>query len=291
MNSIQQSYASIQNMLYSITGIQPEFERYTTVNEALDVMPQVYPTAAERVKLGVLIVGTGGHTCGPGTNGKPRIMPRNHTAENLSLFEPSPLALRPAEDDLSLADRNRYCLRKEMEVNGRPHFAYFGFRLNITRENFNPVPMRVTKENGVEEEDLYVPDSNNIFPEPTELPVDQAVIASNVQMRVSAPVNLHLDYNVVHEFVEACKILNDGDETTAVISEMAICTGADRVIPVNGTEGSIQFNESIGTQVYCHSAEMLALYYNKKEANITLDLGAQIPLISIESIPTIETLP
>ncbi len=291
MNSIQQAYTSLQNMLYSISGITPEFERYTTVNEALSIQPNVYPGQDERVTLGILMIGSGGHTCQPGANGKPRIAPRNHTAENLSLFEPVPFVLRPVEDDLSISERGKYALRKEMDINGKMYFGYYGYRLTITKESFKPVVMRVSKEDGVEEETLYVPDSNNIFPEPVELPVDGAVVSSNVQLRVSAPINIHLDYNVVNEFVQACKIMNDGDETTAVISEMAICTGANRIVPVNGTDGTIQFKESIGTQIYCHAAEMLALYYNKKEANLTIDLGAQIPLISVQSIPTIQTIP
>lgn len=291
MNSIQQTFASIQNMLYSITGLNPEISRYTTMNERLSIEANSKPGIDERVKLGVLIIGSGGHTCKPGTNGLPRISPRNHTAENMSTFKPVPFVLRPVEDDLSLAERNKYCLRKEIDVNGKMYFAYYGYRLNITKESFNVTVTRVTSENGVEEEHLYETDSNNIFPEPVDLPVDGAVVASDVQLRVTAPINIRLDFNAVAEFVQACKIMNDGDETTAVISEMALCTGANRVVPVTGTDGTIQFNESIGTQIYCHSADMLALYYNKKEANITIDLGAQIPLISVESIPTIQTIP
>lgn len=291
MNSIQQTYTSLQNMLYSITGLQPEYVKYTTVNEALDIQANLHPGPDERVTLGILMIGTGGHTCKAGSNGKPRIAPRNHTAENLSLFEPAPFVMRPVEEDLPLADRNRYALRKEVEVDGKLYFAYYGFRLVITKESFIPEVVKVTNVNGVEEEIPYNPDSNNIFPEPVELPENGAVVASDVQLRVSAPINIFFDTNVVAEFVEACKILNGGDETTAVISELAICTGANRVVSVNGTEGNIQFNESIGTQVYCHAAEMLALYYNKKEANFTIDLGAQIPLISVRSIPTIQTIP
>lgn len=291
MNSIQQTFLSIENMLYSITGVQNDIKRYTTMNERLDISPNVTLGNDEKVKLGVLVIGSGGHTCAPGTNGRPRIMPRNHTAENLSTFDPVPFVLRPVEDDLTLAERNKYCLRKEVNVGGKIYFGYYGLRLNITKDNFEVRTVRVTKINGVDEETHYELDSNNIFPEPVDLPVDHAVVASDVQLRVTAPISIRLDFNAVNEFVEACKIMNNGDETTAVISEMALCTGADRVISVPGTDGTIQFNESITTQVYCHNADMLALYYNRKEANITIDLGAQIPLISVESIPTIQTIP
>lgn len=291
MNSIQQTFASIENMLYSITGVTPEIKRYTQMNERLDIEANARLGADEPVRLGVLVIGSGGHTCAPGSNGRPRIAPRNHTAENLSTFDPVPFVLRPVEDDLSVSERNKYCLRKEIEVSGKLYFAYYGLRLNITKDNFKVTTLKVTTENGVEEEVAYETDSNNIFPEPVDLPVNGAVVASDVQIRVTAPITIHLDFNTVSEFVQACKILNDGDETTAVISEMALCTGANRVVPVNGTDGTIQFRESIATQVYCHAADMLALYYNKKEANITIDLGAQIPLISVESIPTINTIP
>lgn len=291
MNSIQQTFLSIENMLYAITGVQNTVHRYSTVNERLDILPTAAIGGADKVKLGVLVIGSGGHTCTPGSGGTPRTIPRNHTAENLSLFNPVPFVLRPIEEDLTLSERNKYCLRKEITVAGKVYFGYYGLRLNINKDNFKPTAVRLTKANGVEEEAPYELDSNNIFPEPISLPVDQAVVASDVQLRVTAPINIRLDYNAVREFVEACKIMNDGDETTAVISEMALCTGADRVVSVPGTDGTIQFNESVATQIYCHNADMLALYYNRKEVNLTIDLGAQIPLISVESIPTIQTIP
>lgn len=278
-------------MLYSITGVAPVISKYTTVNEALNISSGDLPTPDEAIRLGILMIGTGGHSCKTGANGRPRIAPRNHTAENLSLFEPAPFVVRSVDEDLSVGERNRYALRKEIEVQGKMYFAYYGYRLNITSDTFKVSVTKVTKTDGVEDEIIYIPDSNNIFPEPVELPVDGAVVASDVQLRVTAPINIHLDYNVVNEFVEACKIMNDGDETTAVISELALCTSANRVIQVQGTEGLIPFRESISTQIYCHAAEMLALYYNKKEANLTIDLGAQIPLISVHSIPTIKTIP
>lgn len=292
MNSIQQTYISIKNMLHAITGVDPEIDRFTTMNERLEIQPTATPDhTGEPVTLSVLIIGNGGFSCGSTAGGRPRIRPRNHTSENMSVFEPVPFVLRPVGDDLSVADRKKYCLRKELTVGGQGYFAYYGLRLNINKDNFKVTATKVTTENGVEEERLYEPDSKNLNPEPIELPADGAVVASAVQLRVTAPVNVHLDYNTVSEFVQAAKIMNGGDETAAVISEMALCTAADRVVTVEGSDGQIQFLETIATQIYTHSAELLALYYNRKEANVTFDLGAQIPLMSVESIPTIKTIP
>ena len=291
MNSIQQTLYGLSSVLYSLAGVQPTIPPMETVNERLTILPDLRPNITEQVKLGVLMIGNGGYGCVAGNGGRPKIRPHNHTATDAAPFEPMPFVLRPANDDLNAGERARYCLRKEVEVGGELYYGYYGMRLRLTKENFKVTKLEISKVNGIVQEKIFEADSSNISPTPVDLPPNQAIVAADRAVRVTAPIEVVLDRLVVEEIIEASKILNGGDETSAVISEFAICTGADRLVSVPSTEGQIQFTESIATQVFSFASDLIALYFNKKEQTVTFDVGAQIPLISVESIPTITTIP
>lgn len=278
-------------MLYSLAGVQPTIPAMETINERLTILPDARPNESERVKLGVLTIGNGGYGCVTGNQGRPKIRPHNHTATNGAPFDIMPFVLRPANDDLNTSERAKFCLRKEVDVNGELHYGYYGMRLMLTKENFRVTKLEVSKVNGVMQEMIFQADSSNLSPTPIDIPPNQAVVAADRAVRVTAPIEVVLDQLIVEEIIEASKILNGGDETGAVISEFAICTGANRLVSVPSTEGQIQFMESIGTQVFSFASDLIALYFNKKEQTVTFDIGAQIPLIATESIPTVTTIP
>lgn len=291
MNTIQQTLYGLSTMLYTLADIQPTIPPMETVNERLNILPSARPNITERVKLNVLVIGNGGYGCVSGNAGRPKIRPHNHTATDAAPFEPMPFVLRPANDDLNASERTRFCLRKEIEIDGELYYAYYGMYLRLSKENFKVTKVEVSKVNGLMEEVEFVADSSNINPTPVDLPPNQAVVAADRSVKVTAPIEVVLDRTVVEEIIEASKILNGGDETSAVISEFALCTGATRLTSVSSSEGQVQFTESVATQVFSFASDLIALYFNKKEQSVTFDVGGMIPLISVESIPTITTIP
>lgn len=291
MNSIQQTCYGLKALIYMLTGVDPDIDKSATVNENLAIFANERPTSNEPIRLDTLVIGNGGFTCTPGNNGRSRIIPRNHVATNASLFENMPFVLRPVDDDLSTTEREDFCLRKEVSHGGKNYYGYFGYNMNITKDNLIVNMIKVTKEDGTVIETPFVPDDKDLHPKPIDLPTESAIVASDVSVRISALVRVTLNERIVREIVDAAKILNNGDETSAIISEMALCTSAKRRVSVPSTDGQIEFSESIGTQVYTFSAELAALYYNKQELTIDFDIGSQIPLLARESIPTIVTIP
>lgn len=291
MNSIQQTVYAIKSLIYSMAGVEPEIDEKSTVNESLDIMGSARPTLDERVKFGVLIAGNGGISCTQGNPARPNIRPRNHLATDANVFTPLPFAIRPVDDDLGATERGQYCLRKEISLPEGNMYAYYGLRIPIHKDNLQVNLVKVTKEDGTIIETPFVPDDSNLKPTPVDLPTENAIIASDVSIRISALMRVTLNARVVGEMVEAAKLLYDGDETAALISELGLCTGADRIISTPSSDGQIQFTESVGTQVYTFATDLLSLYYNKKEYVIDFDIGNQIPLLSKESIPTLTTIP
>lgn len=291
MNKHQQTAYGIKTLIYTLLGLPPVMDQFSTVNERLSILPDARPLNNERVTLGVLIAGNKGHTYQPGADGIALFGPEDHLATDAALYGQLPLALRDMDDDLSPAVRSRYCLRKIENVNGVNKIAYYGLRIPITVANTSVQMKQITRtEQGVIETD-FIPDNSNLYPIPPDLPTIGGVTASDVSIKVMAIVNVTLTTAEVAEFVEAVRVLYNGDERYAVMSEFGLCIGASRVIEVEGSAGTINFNESIGTQVYAYAMEHKALFYNTQELRIDFDVGNQIPLFAPQSIPTMQVIP
>lgn len=291
MNKHQQTAYGIKSLLYSLLGLPPQIDQFSTVNERLNILPGLAPTTNERVVLGVLVAGNKGHSYQPGSDGIPLFGAKDHMATDSSLYGPLPLVLRTIDDDLSPAMRQRYCLRKIVNHDGINYYGYYGLRIPIAVDNVSVQMVKVTRtESGVIEE-AFVPTNDNLYPIPPELPNSGGITASDVSVKVVAIVNVTLMQSEVSEFVEAVKILYNGDERYAVMSEFGLCVGANRIVEVEGTAGVINFNETIGTQIYAFAMEHKALFYNTQELVIDFDLGNQIPLFAPQSIPTMQVIP
>lgn len=291
MNKHQQTAYGIKSLIYMLLGVTPNIGQYSTVNERLSIQPDARPTSEDKYSMNVLVVGNKGHTTEMGVDGIPLTGVQDHTATDAALYNHLPLVMRTIDDDLSPSLRQKYCLRKLVQVNNINYFAYYGLRINLNQDNVNVDLLRVTKSNGGEEITGFVPNNDNLFPTPPELPVSGSITASDVSIRVSAIVNLKLTESEINEFVNAVKILYNGDERYAVISEFGLCTAANRIIEVEGSNGTINFNEAIATQVYAFTMEHKALYYNTQDLSIDFDVGNQIPLFATQSIPTMEVTP
>jgi len=291
MNKHQQTVYGIETLIYTLLGITPIIDEYTTMNERLSIQPDARPTSGERVKFGVMVAGNQGHSVTVGTNGIPLIGANDHTATDASLYGPLPFAARTVDDDLTAAQRELYCLRKIETLEGINHYVYYGLRIPIDTDTVSVSKVKITRiDETTTQEDAFIPSNANLYPEIPDLSDEETVTASNVSIKVMANVQVTLTEAIITEFIEAVKLKFGGDERYGVMSEFGLCTGVDRILEVDGTDGVINFNESIATQIYAFAMEHKALYYNTQELEIVFDIGNQIPLYATESLATAETL-
>lgn len=291
MNPIQVTAYGLKTIIRLLLGHTPIADAKATMNERLDILGTVRPTNTEKVKLGVLVAGNQGHRMTVGDRGIPLTSVEDHYATDASLYNPMPMAIRPVDDDLPLALRNQYCLRREFVRNGEPVFEYYGIWVDIDPEDVDVITRIRTKEpNQPPVYEPFVPDSTNLFPQPRPLPTTGAVTASDVSVVCNALLSVYMNESQIEEYINAAKIIYGGDERYAVWSEFALCTSAARQIQVQSTQGQIPFMESINTQVYNFAMDYKAVYYNSQEMKIEFDIGNQIPLLSVESVPTLETI-
>lgn len=290
MNTVQATIYGAKLLVAVLLGQTPTIDAKSTMNERLEIQDDARPTATEQVKLGILVAGNKGHTSSIGNNGVAKTSIVDHFADNASLYGPVPMAMRATDDDFPLASRNKYALRKELLIDGVNYYAYYGLRIDVSKADVPIVMKKITIEDGIVTETVFVPDTSNLYPVPIPLPSSGAVTTTDVKLAVSALLPVVLSMTDVEEYVNVSKIMNGGDEEYAIMSEFGLCTGADRAITVQTTSGTATFIESIGTQIYAFAADHKALYYNEQELTLQFDVGNQIPMLGTQSIPTLQTI-
>lgn len=291
MNPIQVTAYGLKSVISLLLGHTPVADAKATVNERLNILGTARPTQAEKVRLGVLVAGNKGHRYEPGSDGIALTSIQDHTATDASLYGPMAMCIRPADDDLPAEKRAKYCLREAKLVNGVACFVYWGLRVDVDPDDVAVITYKITKEPGQPDKiEVFKPDTQHLFPTPLPLPTTGAVTTTDVSIRCSAKLTVSLTEDELEEYINAAKLMNGGDERYAIMSEFALCTGADRTIQVQSTAGTVNFKESIGTQIYNFAMDHKAVYYNSQELNIDFDLGNQIPLLGMQSIPTMQTI-
>jgi hypothetical protein len=291
VNTIQATLYGAKTLVHMLLGHTPIIPSRTTFNERLGIMDAAAPQANEKVYLGVMTVGNKGHRAAVGDGGIALTSVIDHLANHASTYNPVPFALRRVDDDLPKALRDKLCLRKEMQVSGVNYYAYYGLRMDIDPADVTVVMKKITVENGQTTEEVYIPSTADLYPEPVELPVKGAVSTTDVSFVVSCVIRVRLDAVLIEEFINSAKIMHNGDERYAIMSEFALCTAADRTISVPSTSGQINFLEAIGVTAYSFSMDHKALYYNSQELTLDFDLGNQLPMLGTASIPTLEVIP
>lgn len=291
MNTVQATAYGAKLLIHQLLGKMPVIDNHSTMNERLDIEPSAQPTATDVFRMGILVAGNLGHVNVTGNNGIGLTSPQNHMATDASLFGPVPFCMRTIDDDIPLEQRQRYALRKQLTVNQVNYFAYYGLRVDIDPDDVNVEMVKITTEDGQVKEEPFVPDTSNLYPDPITLPVAGAVTTTDVKIAVKAILEVPMSEKDIAEYVNVAKIMNGGDERYAIISEFGLCTGTDRVIQVTSTQGTVNFNESVCTQIYAHAADYKAVYMNDQNLTIRFDVGNQVPLLGTASIPTLKTIP
>lgn len=271
--------AYIQTCLYR--DIPPVYEANTTLNEKFGILNDTLPTSTDRPYLGFYGVGNKGHTMVVGANGltKPQVVP--HKAIDAALYNQIPFVLRPVTNDLTAAERAKYALRREETYGGIRYAAYYLRRLDSS--NLSAVMQYKIIENGVETVTTFVPDSSCLNPTPPTISSTGVNVTSGESVSASSMAALTISSDEAAELRNVAKVLYD-DEEYAIISEIALCTGVDKVVQVNSSgAGTFNFNEAIGVQIAQHVAANSSMVFNNTGTTINLNVGATEPMWSVQN--------
>lgn len=263
-----------------LLGLPYEHIANTTLNEKFDIQSGVLPNAGQMPKIGWFVIGNGGHRNQTGADGFPYSSPIQHDPADAALYNHLPFLLRLPSEDLTVLERERYGLRKQIVVNGQNYIAYYAKVL--TMEDTQIQMLHNTVTDGVVSQTPFIPTGANLNPTPAPIPATGVVTTNGDYLSASAYLNLSLSREDISELVEVARIMYD-NENYAVISEIGLVAGVPRIVNVPGPGGSgnISYQEAICAQITSHMTAYYSVGYTNEGFEFALELGATEALIGV----------
>lgn len=252
---------------------------FTTLNEKLGIQSGVVPPPGVYPTVGYYVWGNKGHQGQIGADGIPLVIAAQHRATDAALFNQLPFVLREVNNDLTSIERAKYGLRRVEVRGGISYVAYYLKRIDKT--NVVAEMQYRSNTNGTITTTPFVPTADNLSPTPVVIPEGGVTTLTGDYAIVSAQTDISLTAWEVAEMLNVAEIIY-GDSNYAIISELGICSGVDKVITVTPTVGApFNFNEVIAVQISTHIAVMNVLTSSNEGVTRLLDFGTNDPLFNI----------
>lgn len=255
---------------------------YTTLNEKLQVQQNVALQSGQMPSLMTYAIGNGGHKAEI-LNGLAKMSPLDHQADHAALYNQIPFVLRAVNDDLDANTRNLYAMRKEVTIDGRNYYAYYSKRLNLT--DVTPGLKRTIKTDDGWSTTDYLTSAANLNPVPPSTALEGAYSTSGEYLSASAIITVPFVKRDVDELKNVARIMY-GDEEHAVISEIAFCTGVDRMVNISTPTGQVNWLEQIAVQIDTFAACYYQLVFESEGFNFSIEVGVSDPLLGEQQITT-----
>lgn len=198
-----------------------------------------------------------------------------------ALFNQIPFVVRPLNDDLPAEERIKYRLRVPVTIDGVDHVAYYLRALDLS--NVIPTVELRNVTDGTVTTSAFTPTASDLAPSHPNLSTVNINDVSGDYLISTAKVDLVLGLSDIANIREACTLLY-GDPRYAVINEVALCSGIDRVL--QGTFGSVtsSYLESVATQINSFIYQYHPLTETTTEVSIKFDIGSSESLLLVTDL-------
>lgn len=263
-----------------LMGLPFQLVPNTTLNEKFAIQAGVAPDASMPPSMRYFCIGNGGHRNMTGTDGRPYTSPIQHSPKDFALYNHLPFLLRTPTDDLTVTERQNYALRKQIVVDGSNYIAYYLKRLVMT--GISPQMTQSKVVDGDSTTTPFVPDSSNLNPVAPVIPPVGVTSTDGDYVSVSAVLSLNFSANDVAELINVANILY-GNELMAVISEIGLVSGSDKVVTGSGSGGSsFNYNECVAAQIATLITGYYAMSFTNKGFDFGVEVGATEPLFGLQ---------
>lgn len=253
----------------------------STLNEKFGVQAGVLPNSGVLPTCRYFAIGNGGHKLSV-TNGLYIPEPIQHMTTDAALYNHLPFVLREPSNDLTQAQQANYALRVQEVHNGVNYIAYYLKRIDFTNVAAS-MQYKTVNSDGSITTTPFVPTTANLNPTPPNLSPTGVNVVTGDYVMASAPVPITLTADDVTEILNVANIIY-GDPNAAIVSEIALCSGVDKVISVGGSgQPSFNFNEAIAVQVDSFINTFYALNFSQDGVDNIVDCGAVEPLYKLTS--------
>lgn len=251
----------------------------STLNERFNVRKTDIIPAGQYPKLQYITLGIGGTKLVAGEGGQLRTERVQHQATDASCYTPYPFVLRAVNNDLSLTERQKYALRVQQTHNNAQYWAYYLRRIDLSDVQVLLEKRTIQIDNIISTP--FTPTNDNLVPPIPNVSNTGSNIVSNEYATVSTRLNIPFSEADCAELLNVASIMFN-DESYAIISEIAFCSGLDKNITLS--DGST-FTEAIGVQVMSFVNTFHAIQYTQGGINGEYDVGANEPLYAITPSP------
>lgn len=248
----------------------------STLNQKFNLFKDEVPLLNEYPIVGYVGIGNKGATYEVTSSNYVLTSPVPHLPRHSSLYNFIPFVVRPIAEDLPTEERMKYRMRVPVTIEGESYVAYY-LRALTLNDVIPAVELRNVVDSNVSTS-VFSPSLSDLSPAHPDLSNFNINTPSGDYLVSSAKVNLTLNQNDITNILEACTLLY-GDPRYAVINEIALCSGVDKVL--QGTFGSVTSNylETIATQVNAFIYQYHALTETTSEVVIRFDVGSSEPLL------------
>jgi hypothetical protein len=264
-----------------LLGLPHKILKNTTQNERFNIQSGVLPPDSRTPVLNLWGVGNGGHMMATGPGGVQYPKGLQHKATDASAFSPMPLILREPTNDLTAAERNLFCGRREEQHQGRTWIAYYFCWL--PKVGVEAVMEYHVVKDGEDVPSPFIPDTSNLNPVPEMLSSEGVNVISGDYVSTTARTPLTMSAWLAAEFLNVSRVMYDTDEL-AIISELVMCSSVPKVVPVSSGGVNFQFNEAVGIQCVSHFSCFFPMKYNNNGVELLLDIGATEPLFAKQTL-------
>lgn len=255
----------------------------STLNEKLGIQSGIAFTVDQLPTMHYAAIGNGGHKMVMGTNGISRPEPIQHRSTDASLYNQIPFVLRQQDNDLTAVQREKYGLRRLEMHDGVQYVAYY-----LKRLNYADVTTAMTYQSvadGITTSTPFVPNNSNLNPTPPDLSSTGVNVTSGDYVSAVSNIPFSLDIDEVNEIINVANVIY-GDTGYAIISEIALCSGVDKVVPTVGMGGTtFNYTEVVGTQVVSFVNSFFAMNFSNNGLNVVFGVGAVEPNLILTSTP------
>lgn len=272
VRTIYSSLLSTAKLLNRPLSILPN----STLNQKFNLHANELPAINEYPVLGYIGIGNKGASYEVTSDSYVLTNPVPHLPRDASLYNFIPFVVRPINDDLSSTERMRYRLRVPVTVGTTTYVAYYLRTLNIS-DLIPSVELRNVNGETITTS-AFTPTLSDLSPTPPVISNTNLNTPSGDYLASTARVTFALNQSDVNNIMDACALLY-GDPRYAVINEIALCTGVDKVL--QGTFGATisNYTDTIATQVAAFIYQYHALTVNTTKVEIEFDIGGSEALL------------
>ena len=256
----------------NLTYIPPD---HSTLNEKFSIQELAVLEAGEGHSITHFVIGNNGHRAAVGADGFAYTSANNHQPTDAACYGHLPFIIRPITDDLTIAERANYALRRQETHGGVDYFVYYAKKLDVSGATV--ILNKTNIDAGISTTVPFEPTTDNLNPTPLEPTAGTNIIESSGEfVSASSAVTILFDANDATELRNAALIIH-GSEEYALISEIGFLTSVEHVV----TEGAVTYTELVQASIAIFVSCYYQMVMQTNGFEFIADAGITEPLLII----------